>query len=207
MSYLLPIALFPAPSPTVTLSPSPPPTESPSPLSPQSTIPLPPLPPSTPSPQPPSTSPPPSTPSPQPPSPSPSLLRHPSDVPSNVRTTEVTSSDITILWHPMDFITGYSLWYGVHGSGSSQIVYIQGAATTETTISGLNSTTNYSIKVAAVNNAGIGNYSDPIIATTKGIHSIHCLFCLTKSLKWTSLFAFTFHFCNILYMNTLNSLC
>ena len=70
--------------------------------------------------------------------------------------------------------------YGVQGSGSSRTVNVLGAATTETTISELNSTTNYSIEVAAVNSAGIGNYSDPVIATTKGIHSIHCPFCLLK---------------------------
>ena len=70
--------------------------------------------------------------------------------------------------------------YGVQGSGSSKNVNVPGAATTETTISELSSTTHYSIEVAAVNSAGIGNYSDPVITTTKGIHSIHCPFCLLK---------------------------
>ena len=43
--------------------------------------------------------------------------------------------------------------YGVQGSGNSKTVYVPGAATTETTISELNSTTNYFIEVAAVNSA------------------------------------------------------
>ena len=101
----------------------------------------------------------------------------PSEVPSNIRTTEVTSSDITVLWGPIDSIIGYAVRYGVESSRSSQIL---GALTTEITISGLSSTTNYTIEVAAMSNAGIGHYSDPIIATTKGIHSIHCPFCLKK---------------------------
>ena len=45
---------------------------------------------------------------------------------------------------------------------------ISGSAVTETTISGLDFSTNYSIEVAAVNNAGIGTYSDPRVFTTEG---------------------------------------
>ena len=82
--------------------------------------------------------------------------------------------------HDKKSITGYCVRYGIHNSGSSSTVYVPGAATTETTISELSSTTNYSIEVAAVNSAGIGNYSDPVIATTKGIRSIHCPSCLLK---------------------------
>ena len=59
--------------------------------------------------------------------------------------------------------------YAVQGSGSPQIVRISGSVTTETTISGLNYSTNYSIQVAAVNSAGIGVYSTAIFAITKGI--------------------------------------
>ena len=43
---------------------------------------------------------------------------------------------------------------------------VSGEATTETTISGLNAATNYSIEVAAVNSVGVGVYSIPITSLT-----------------------------------------
>ena len=98
----------------------------------------------------------------------------PSAPPTCVSTTEVTSFSITVLWGPVDCIhcngdiTGYSVRYGVQGSGGTQSVSISESAVTETTISGLNFSTNYSIEVAAVNNAGIGNYSNSIFFTTEG---------------------------------------
>ena len=49
---------------------------------------------------------------------------------------------------------------------STQTVSVSGGATTETTISGLLSSTNYSIEVAAVNSAGTGVYSGPVVALT-----------------------------------------
>ena len=48
---------------------------------------------------------------------------------------------------------------------------ISRSATNSTTISGLNFATNYSIKVAAVNRAGNGVFSAPLIVTTLGIVS------------------------------------
>ena len=77
--------------------------------------------------------------------------------------------------------------YTVHMSGISQIVYVPGAATTEITISGLNCNTIYSIEVAVVNSAGIGTYSNPVIATTEGIHCMQYSFYLklTCSFKFT----------------------
>ena len=56
--------------------------------------------------------------------------------------------------------------YGVQGSGSTQTESVSGGATTEATISGLASATNYSIEVAAVNSAGTGVYSDPLMRIT-----------------------------------------
>ena len=50
---------------------------------------------------------------------------------------------------------GYSVRYGVQGSGSIQIKDDIGGEVTQTTISGLMASTTYSIQVAAVNNAGI----------------------------------------------------
>ena len=58
--------------------------------------------------------------------------------------------------------------YGVQQSGYKSILSISGGPTTEATISGLNSFTNYSIEVAAVTSAGTGVYSPTIFAITKG---------------------------------------
>ncbi|CAI8028414.1 Receptor-type tyrosine-protein phosphatase S, partial [Geodia barretti] len=85
--------------------------------------------------------------------------------PSDVTVTDVTSSTITVQWgevpciHQNGAITGYSVQYGVMGSGSTQIVTVDGATMTETTIENLTPSTTYSIEVAAVNNAGTGVYS------------------------------------------------
>ena len=68
-------------------------------------------------------------------------------------------------------ITGYSVQYGVEGSGSTQTMNVPGGNTTETTISGLNSATTYSIEVAAVNSAGTGDYSNTISAITSGTYN------------------------------------
>ena len=131
------------------------------------------------------------TPSPQPPSPPP-ISTH-SEAPSNVRITEVTSSDITVLWSSSDSffnkhnITGYSVRYKVFESGNSRIINVPGTDTTEITISGLNCNTKYSFEVAAVNSAGIGTYSNRFIPTTKGIHCMQYSFYL----KLTCSFHFT----------------
>ena len=49
---------------------------------------------------------------------------------------------------------------------------VSGASTTQTTISGLNPSTNYSIQVAAVNSAGIGEYSSAENELTEGVYSL-----------------------------------
>ena len=59
--------------------------------------------------------------------------------------------------------------YSAQGSGSKKNLKVSGDATTEATISGLNSSTNYSTEVAAVNSAGIGMYSTAIFTITEGI--------------------------------------
>ena len=97
----------------------------------------------------------------------------PSAAPSDVSATS-TSSSITVQWGAVDCIhrngdiTGYSVRYGVQGNGSTQTVNVSGGDATMTTISGLMASTNYSIEVAAVNNAGTGNYSDAVISETDG---------------------------------------
>ena len=48
-----------------------------------------------------------------------------------------------------------------------QSVNVSGGAAAEAIISGLTRDTNYTIEVAAVNNAGIGEYSMPMATVTK----------------------------------------
>ena len=87
---------------------------------------------------------------------------------------EVTSSSITVQWGPVECIhrngdiTGYSVQYGVVGSGSTQTVSVSGGATRRTTIFGLKSSRIYSIQVAAMNIAGIGPFSAPTNQLTSG---------------------------------------
>ena len=57
------------------------------------------------------------------------------------------------------------------GGGSTQTMpVIEKEATLQ---GGLVPSTTYSIEVAAVNSAGTGSYSDPIIAETEGILMVH----------------------------------
>ena len=100
-----------------------------------------------------------------------SIPTAPSAAPTSVSVSEVTSSSITVQWGAVDCIqrngdiTGYSVRYGVQGSGT-QTMSVSGGGATMTTISGLMPSTNYSIEVAAVNNAGIGLYSAVITVVT-----------------------------------------
>ena len=90
--------------------------------------------------------------------------------------TGVTSSTISVQWgsvsciHQNGDITGYSVQYEVMGSGNTQTMPVSGAGTTQTTISGLTPSTNYSIEVAAVNSAGTGVYSDHKNQLTQGLN-------------------------------------
>ena len=95
------------------------------------------------------------------------LSAAPSGPPTSVRLSATsTSTSITVQWGAVDCIhrngdiTGYSVQYGEVGSGSTLTMSVSGHSVTETTISGLMSSTTYSIQVAAVNSAGIGMYSD-----------------------------------------------
>ena len=102
------------------------------------------------------------------------LFSAPTAPPSNVSMTEVTSSTITVQWgmvpciHQNGPITGYSVRYGVMGSGSSQSVNVSGASKTGTMISDLMSSTTYDVQVAAVNGNGTGVYSSNESALTQG---------------------------------------
>ena len=87
--------------------------------------------------------------------------------PAFVNVSKVTSSRISVQWGPVDCIhrngdiTGYSVQYGSETAfapgGSSGGFY---------DISGLMSTTTYSIQVAAKNSFGTGPYSSPLIQLT-----------------------------------------
>ena len=85
-----------------------------------------------------------------------------------------TTSSITVQWGPVlciqrnGDITGYSVQYGVQGSGSTQSVNVSGGDSTDTTISELTPSTTYNFAVAAVNSAGTGVYSDPLSVSTLG---------------------------------------
>ena len=101
------------------------------------------------------------------------LSAAPSGPPTSVSATS-TSTTITVQWGAVDCIhrngdiTGYSVQYGVVGSGSTQTMSVSGGSVTEATISSLMSSTTYSIQVAAVNSAaGTGVYSNLLIVQTE----------------------------------------
>ena len=93
----------------------------------------------------------------------------------------MASAIITVQWeqvvclHQNGHIRSYSVQYGIQGSNFSNTLNVSGGGTTETIISDLNSATNYSIEVAAVNSAGIGVFSTAIYAITLGIIFMHYL--------------------------------
>ena len=96
----------------------------------------------------------------------------PSAAPDSVSISAVTSSSITVQWemvpciHRNGEITGYSVQYGIQGQ-STQTMSVPGDSSGGSyEISGLQSSTTYSIKVAAMNSAGTGVYSDPYLITT-----------------------------------------
>ena len=93
----------------------------------------------------------------------------PSAAPNSVSVSEVTSSSITVQWEAVPCIeqngniTGYTVWYG------SQTQSVLGGSVTETTISNLTPSTTYNIQMAAMNDAGTGDYSNTISIMTLGI--------------------------------------
>ena len=118
----------------------------------------------------------------------------PSAPPTDVLISDKISSTITMRWRPVKCIhrngdvTGYSVRYRIQGNGSIQTVNVRGENSTDKSISGLKSSTTYSIEVAAVNSAGIGMYSNPLNVTTsvagnffqlKRIKYIQCILCIS----------------------------
>ena len=66
------------------------------------------------------------------------------------------------------------------GSGSTQTETVSGASETETTISDLMPSTNYSIDVAAINNVGTGVYNDPLTTVTDGMKYKNTVVCIVS---------------------------
>ena len=97
------------------------------------------------------------------------LFLAPTAAPESVTTPSVTSSTITVQWgmvpciHQNGPTTGYSVRYGEIGSGSTRNESVTG---NEEVISGLKTSTNYTVEVAAETSVGRGDYSEPIIVTT-----------------------------------------
>ena len=99
-------------------------------------------------------------------------LTAPSAPPDSVSTSSDSPSSITIQWemvpciHRNGDITGYSVQYGIQGQ-STQTISVPGDSSGGSyEITGLQSSTTYSIQVAAMNSAGTGDYSDPYLITT-----------------------------------------
>ena len=104
----------------------------------------------------------------------------PSAAPTSVSVSEVTSSSITVQWGAVDcihrngHITGYSVRYGVQGMGEGDrtVQMVSGdSGGGMYQISGLQSSTNYSIEVAAVNSVSTGIYSTDIFQLTQRMHT------------------------------------
>ena len=96
----------------------------------------------------------------------------PSAAPTSVRVSEVSFSEITLQWEIIPclqqngVITGYSVRYYV-GIWHKQHSLAIDTKRSEVTISGLASSTAYSVQVAGVNADGTGVYSDPLNQTTR----------------------------------------
>ena len=106
----------------------------------------------------------------------------PSAPPTSVNVIDVTFSSITVQWGAVDCIhrngdiTGYSVWYGVPGrfEGDETYLAVHGDSSGGMhVISGLRTSTTYTIEVAAANSAGTGEYSDTITEQTESKHSYH----------------------------------
>ena len=96
----------------------------------------------------------------------------PSASPTSPSATITNSTAITVQWGPVDCmhhngnITGYSVQYWEVGSERTLTVNVSGGDVTEYTISGLIPSTAYSVQVAAVNSAGTGPYTSPLMIET-----------------------------------------
>ena len=96
----------------------------------------------------------------------------PSEPPSYVKVRDVESSTIILEWgqvncsHRNGIILGYTVLYEVVGSGNIEYLNVS-ARPTVGSINELMPFKTYSISVAAVNSAGTGVFSTPIINQTR----------------------------------------
>ena len=97
----------------------------------------------------------------------------PTTAPTSVNISESTSSSVTVEWKPLDCnctcdIVGYSVQYKEMNSENGDIDDKQeeGCSANKTTITNLKPSTAYSFKVAAMNSAGVGVYSDAKVEKT-----------------------------------------
>ena len=110
----------------------------------------------------------------------------PSAPPSPVSAMVENSTSITVQWgsvaciHQNGDITGYSVQYG--SMDTETTMPVSRASTTQTTITGLMSSTTYSIRVAAVNNQLIGTYSTAENELTEGVYSLTVT--IIEQLSW-----------------------
>ena len=90
----------------------------------------------------------------------------PSSPPLSVMVTSVNPASLRVSWQPpppIDHngaITGYMIQY-TRDDGSSDPMTMEGNS--GTTLSGLVAFVDYSVTVAAVNSAGTGTFSDPMV--------------------------------------------
>ena len=89
----------------------------------------------------------------------------PSAPPTSVRVSVVNSTTISVQWGPVHCIhqngeiTWFSLRYGEAGNRDTETLFVSGGSVTQSTISSLLPSTNYSVQVAGVNSDGTGVYS------------------------------------------------
>ena len=85
-----------------------------------------------------------------------------------VGVSDVTPTGITLRWGPIDCnhtngaVTGYRLRYREEGSGAEKTLAVSGEATLEAVVTGLRPGALYSLRVAAINSAGEGTYSQSV---------------------------------------------
>ena len=152
----------------------------------------------------------------------------PSAPPSEVR-IDGLSTNISVQWEMVPCtdqngaITSYSVRYVETESGSTQTV---STTERELVISGVNTSTDYSVEVAAVNSAGTGVYSSPTFVTTdseiitillqtpktfsfSGAMSVTVISAMTTSIviSWTLIAGVVAEEYTISYSNTENTDC
>ena len=92
----------------------------------------------------------------------------PSAPPTSVSVSALSSTSIHVQWGPVPCIdqngdiTGYSVRYG------SETQFVAGDSVTEVTISNLTPSTTYNVRVAAVNDASTGAFSNSDFVVTLG---------------------------------------